>query len=192
MLLRDAASFDVAVRLRSGEATLADAFTFMSGLYFRGKVAYSRAFAMAPNGCEGSLVITANEGLVSPDSGISVERLRRMSCVPIDCNEAAFRAPLIRDIDKLACSTSAPVILLGSIASPKYVEPLLEVLGDRLLFPAEFVGRGDMSRGGLMLRCSRSGDELEYIPVATAVRRGHRPARLPKLPPEQQARPTSS
>jgi hypothetical protein len=40
------------------------------------------------------------------------------------------------------------------------------------------VGGGDMSRGGLLLRCVRAGRELVYVPVAGALRRGGRPARL--------------
>jgi hypothetical protein len=72
-------------------------------------------------------------------------------------------------------------VLLGSIATPKYVEPLLSVFGERLLFPAEFVGRGDMSRGGLMLRCQRAGTELTYIPVGNALRHGQRPPKLPRI-----------
>ena len=75
---------------------------------------------------------------------------------------------------------SCDVVLLGSVASGKYVDLLLPVFGDRLMFPPDFVGRGDMSRGGLMLRCARSGDELPYVPVAGAVRHGKRP---PKLTP---------
>jgi hypothetical protein len=59
---------------------------------------------------------------------------------------------------------------------------LLAVLGERLHFPAEFVGRGDMSRGGLLLRAVRAGVELAYLPVAGAVRHGARPPRLPPLP----------
>jgi hypothetical protein len=47
-----------------------------------------------------------------------------------------------------------------------------------LLFPPSFIGRGDMSRGGLMLRCAASGEELDYIPVAGAIRQGKRPPRL--------------
>ena len=43
-------------------------------------------------------------------------------------------------------------VLLGSVATDKYVGPLLDVFGDRLYFPATFAGRGDMSRGGLLLR----------------------------------------
>jgi hypothetical protein len=72
------------------------------------------------------------------------------------------------------------VILLGSIATTKYVDPLLGVFGERLRFPADFVGRGDMSRGGLLLRHVDSRVELDYIRVATAVRHGKRP---PKLDP---------
>jgi hypothetical protein len=56
------------------------------------------------------------------------------------------------------------------------------VFDGRLLFPAEFVGRGDMSRGGLMLRCVDERAELTYVPVRGAVRRGMRP---PKLPPRR-------
>jgi hypothetical protein len=61
------------------------------------------------------------------------------------------------------------------------VDVLLEALGDRLLFPSEFVGRGDMSRGGLMLRCVRENRELEYAPVAGATRHGKRPPRLVRV-----------
>src|SRR6185295_18728316 len=66
------------------------------------------------------------------------------------------------------------VVLLGSIATGKYVDVLLDVVGERLLFPTEFVGRGDMSRGALLLRAARSEVELGYAPVAGAVRRGPR------------------
>jgi hypothetical protein len=57
---------------------------------------------------------------------------------------------------------------------------LMSAFGKRLLFPAEFVGRGDMSRGGLMLRCVEQGTELTYVPAQGAMRQGTRP---PKLPP---------
>ena len=74
------------------------------------------------------------------------------------------------------------VVLLGSIATAKYVEPLLAIFGERLLFPSAFVGRGDMSRGGLMLRSVREDAELAYEPVSSAVLHGPRPPKLPKLP----------
>ena len=67
---------------------------------------------------------------------------------------------------------------MGSIATGKYVDVLERVFGERLLFPAEFVGRGDMSRGGMMLRAARAGEELEYRPIAGAARRGPRPPKL--------------
>ena len=73
------------------------------------------------------------------------------------------------------------VTLLGSIASDKYVTALLEVFGERLTFPKVFVGRGDMSRGGLLLRSARYDVELEYVPVMGAVRHGPRPPRLAPL-----------
>ena len=72
-------------------------------------------------------------------------------------------------------------MLLGSVATSKYVEPLLGIFGERLMFPAEFVGRGDMSRGGLLLRSARDQVQLKYVPVAGAARNGARPAKLPKL-----------
>ncbi len=37
-----------------------------------------------------------------------------------------------------------------------------------------------------MLRAARSGDELDYIPVAGATRKGPRPPRLPRLPQRRQ------
>ena len=78
----------------------------------------------------------------------------------------------------LAGAASWQVVLLGSVASGKYVEPLTEVFGERLVFPAEFVGRGDMSRGGLLLRSVADGRELDYVPLEGAARHGPRPARL--------------
>jgi hypothetical protein len=69
-------------------------------------------------------------------------------------------------------------VLLGSVASEKYVQVLSAIFGSRLVFPSDFVGRGDMSRGGLLLRAAAAGRELEYVPVIGAVRRGARPPRL--------------
>jgi hypothetical protein len=72
--------------------------------------------------------------------------------------------------------------LLGSIATPKYLEPMVGVFGDRLLFPQEFIGRGDMSRGGLLLRQVRAGEELTYVPLGGLTHHGPRPPKLPRLP----------
>jgi hypothetical protein len=110
--------------------------------------------------------------------------VRAFAAVPVHAGEPRFRLPLERDARLLASrlDARAEVVLLGSIASDKYVAPLLAVFAERLLFPAAFVGRGDMSRGGLMLRAARAGVELAYVPVQGAVRHGPRPPRLPRLP----------
>jgi hypothetical protein len=51
MILRDQATFELARRLRSKRgAPIAEVFTFLSGLYFRGKIAYATAFARPPRG----------------------------------------------------------------------------------------------------------------------------------------------
>lgn len=183
MVLSDRAKFELAARVRTGAATLGEVFTFVSGLYFRGKVAYSQAFASAPAQVSPSLVITPGRGLVPPDTPVSLDDLRDIASVPIDGPNPRYREPLERDAEALAIAAGPEcgIVLLGSVATTKYIEPLLQVFGDRLLFPAEFVGRGDMSRGGLMLRCARSGVELTYVPVKGAIRHGPRPPRLPKI-----------
>jgi hypothetical protein len=114
---------------------------------------------------------------------VDLARLRAFSRVDIDADDARYHRPLRRDALRLAAALdpTGEVVLLGSVATGKYVDPLTEALGDRLRFPADFVGRGDMSRGGLLLRCVRAGRELAYVPVAGAVRRGGRPARLERL-----------
>jgi hypothetical protein len=131
----------------------------------------------------GAFVITACGGLIEPEILITRDRLREISAERVEANNPRYRGPLEHDAHKLAkrIGLNCSVVLLGSIATPKYAEPLLGIFGKRLLFPAEFVGRGDMSRGGLMLRCARAGEELTYVPVGTAVRHGTRPPKLPKL-----------
>lgn len=179
MLLREAASFELAVRLRSEGAPLAEAFSFLSGLYFRGKAAYARAFADPPPGVEPALVITPSRGLVPMERAVTIGDLCEFAEVPIDLAEPRYRAPLEASAHALAArSAGADVVLLGSIASDKYVSVLLDIFGDRLLFPRAFVGRGDMSRGGLMLRHVDQAIELDYVPVQGATRRGARPPRL--------------
>jgi len=184
IVINENASFDLAMRLRNGGASLGEVFSFISGLYFRGKLAYAQAFAHSHRKIPGAFVITASGGLIPPEKVITVEDLAAICAASISASDRLYREPLERDaraIRKIA-GPKCEVVLLGSIATPKYVEPLLEIFGERLVFPIEFVGRGDMSRGGLMLRSARSGEQLTYVPVATAVRHGPRPAKLPKLP----------
>jgi hypothetical protein len=157
-------------------------FSFVSSLYFRGKLAYARAFTRPPRGLPGVHVITACDGLRPPESPLRLADLRRYARVSVDAGEARYRRPLLRDLQALAPAwADAEVVLLGSIASPKYAELLTAVLGARVLFPSDFVGRGDMSRGGLMLRCVQEKRELPYVRLMGAPRRGPRSARLPPL-----------
>jgi hypothetical protein len=187
VLLNDRARFDLAVRLRSGEATLGEVFSFLSGLYFRGKLTYARAFASPPDPAAsltggGSLVITTNAGLRSPETPVTLAALKAFARGNISVDSAGYTTALKRSARALLeeVGEDCQIVLLGSIATPKYVDVLLSVFDDRLCFPEAFVGRGDMSRGGLLLRAAASGEELRYVPVKGAVRHGVRP---PKLEP---------
>lgn len=183
-LLRNPESdHELAIELRDrGGAALGDVFAFISSLYFRGKLAYASAFARPARGRHGIYVITQGDGLRVPESRIRTDDLHRLAGVPIDPDDPRYRAPLLRDLRALARHwVDTDVILLGSIASDKYVQLLTSVLGRRLRFPSEFVGRGDMSRGGLMLRSARARHELDYEVLLGAERHGRRPARLPPL-----------
>ena len=181
LVLADGARFDLARRLRAASgAPLGEVFAFLSGLYFRGKLAYARQFARPPARGAGVYVITPTEGLRPADEPVGVARLRGFAEVDIATGDPRYREPLERDVRRLARLVGAggEVVLLGSIATGKYVDPLLAVLGERLRFPVDFVGRGDMSRGGLLLRSARAGTELVYARVRDVARRGPRPPRL--------------
>ena len=180
MLLNPASKMELAERLRAGELTLGDAFAFMSGLYFRGKLAYSRHFAPA----SAILVITPTRGLQSPDTLVTAKLLKEFARVDVDSDDRRYRQPLDRALQHLAAQVdlNSRVVLLGSIATGKYVDALTAALGPRLHYPASFVGRGDMSRGGLLLRCVTANEELEYTPLITgAPRHGVRPPKLAPL-----------
>jgi len=182
LVMSERASFDLAQRVRVGAgAPLGEVFSFLSGLYFRGKLTYARAFARPSDGRAGVFVITPTDGLRPADEPVDVACLKRFATVDIEGDDPRYREPLDRDARQLArrIGASGEVVLLGSIATSKYIDPLLAVLGERLRFPADFVGRGDMSRGGLLLRCARAGTELTYVGVRDVVRRGPRPPRLP-------------
>ena len=172
VLMNQRAAFPLAQRLRSAGVTLGEAFSFLSGLYFRGKLTYAERFARPPTGSPGVHIITTDRGLAAADTTIGVADLRAFGTVDIRADLPQYRTPLLRDASRLA--TAAEVVLLGSVATGKYVDVLLDVIGERLIFPSEFVGRGDMSRGALLLRAAREGRELAYEPVASAVRRGPR------------------
>jgi hypothetical protein len=179
ILLNERATFPLAQRLRSPSGvTLGEAFSFLSGLYFRGKLAYGNRFAQPPEGEHGVQVITTDRGLLAADATIGCQELRQFGTVDIRSDHPGYREPLARDLAQLRQSAETDVVLLGSVATTKYVDVLLEFLGERLLFPREFVGRGDMSRGALLLRATREGKELAYEPLAGAIRHGRRAAKV--------------
>jgi hypothetical protein len=135
------------------------AFAFMSALYFRGKIAYALQFAAQDH----IFVIAPGFGLVPPDWRITEERMKVLRKTPVDVARKSYVKPLLRDAVALAeRHRQEEFVLLGSVASGKYVDVLHPIFGDRLLFPAMFAGLGDMSRGGLMLRAARANRELEY------------------------------
>lgn len=179
---------------------IGEAFCFMSALYFRGKLAYARRFASSwaehwagppvlpgQPGCGGQesgvdlqlapdagsiLIIAPGFGLVTPEWPLTAERLRRLARTPVDPARRGYSAPLRRHARELASllPAAARIVLLGSIATGKYLDLLLPILGERLLFPRAFAGTGDMRRGAMMLRAAASGEELEYAAAARAAR----------------------
>jgi hypothetical protein len=181
MILSDRAEFGLARKLRCKHGTpIAEVFAFLSGLYFRGKIAYATAFAQPAPGIPAVFVITPTRGLVDARTRIRLDDLREFATIDIHNDDPRYRAPLERDARVLAkkLPPRSEIILLGSIATGKYVNVLLASFGDRLRFPVDFVGRGDMSRGGLMLRCVVDQQELPYIAVTGAIVNGKRPPKL--------------
>ena len=129
-------------------------------------------------------MITPTRGLRRPDTLVSVELLQEFAGTDIAAGDMRYREPLERDLADLSArlDPAGRVVLLGSIATNKYVDVLVPALGARLHYPPSFIGRGDMSRGGLLLRSAESGVELAYEPLEPAsARHGPRP---PKLPPQ--------
>ena len=97
MILSERAQFDLAKQLRSKHgATIAEVFTFLSGLYFRGKIAYAATFARGPSGMCGAFVITPTRGLVDAQTRIRLEDLREFAEIDIDENDLRYRKPLER------------------------------------------------------------------------------------------------
>jgi len=180
MLLNPTATFELARKIRApGGAPIGEVFSFLSGLYFRGKLAYATAFGEPVGG----FVITTDRGLVTADTLVTRDDLLAFSNVDLATAGERYVAPLRKHAEELAgrIEGDSLVVLLGSIATGKYCDTLTAVFGRRLVFPSTFVGRGDMSRGGLLLRHARDGRELEYEPVVGAIRHGKRPPKLERL-----------
>ena len=173
-ILRPGARSDLARRLRTPEgASLAEVFSFLSARYFRGKLAYARAFAQPPGPSPGVLLITPSAGLMPDSASVRLSRLRGFNRVPISIKNRRYRSALLRGVKQLAreIGPDCEVVLLGSIATGKYLDILNQAFGEQLRVPAEFVGLGDMSRGALLLRCVKEQRELNYITVAAASER---------------------
>ncbi len=165
-LLSDRAVFPLALKLRSGTATLGEVFSFVSGLYFRGKLAYATAFGQPGE----AYVITTNRGLLRADTPLTLDDLRDFGTAEISTSDARYREALQAALPELSAKR---VVFLGSIATRKYLDLLTEELGERLLVPVTFPGMGDMRRGSILLKAVRSGEELEYTTLPLA----ERPAR---------------
>ncbi len=192
IVMSERATFPLAARLRAEGAPIGEVFSFLSGLYFRGKLAYALTFAAPPNpdsqvSGSGVFVITPSAGLRTADTIVTIDALRAFAAVDVSASDPRYRIPLEQSARALAADVgeACEVVLLGSIASGKYVDVLQGIFHERLMFPVDFVGRGDMSRGGLMLRSAAAREELKYVPVAGAVRHGQRP---PKLDPKTRVR----
>ena len=182
LLLSPRAGFALAWEFQQKGAAVGEVFQFASGLYFRGKLAYARAFARPPRGGAGALAIVPGRGLMDVEERITADELRAIAEVPVDLRDARYREALVRDALALSrrLGKRGEAVLLGSIATGKYADALVDIFGDRLLFPPSFVGRGDMSRGGLLLRCVSARMELPYSPLRGAIRHGPRPPKLPR------------
>lgn len=172
LLLGANARSDLARRLRAPDgAPLAEVFTFVSGLYFRGKVTYARTFGKAPPGLPASFIMTAGGGLCGLDDPVHLARLEGWQNIRVSESNPHFTAPLQRQTSELLDRhPEARFVLLGSIASNKYVAPLREVLGERLFYPERLAGLGDMARGSLLLAAAADGRELTYVPFAPSAR----------------------
>ena len=165
-LMSPRAQFEAAVMYRSPEGVpIGLAFAFMSALYFRGKITYALHFG----GVENTFVIAPGFGLVRADWRITEERMKTLRKTEVDVRIRNYRKPLEREAKALAdrIDHDTRVVLLGSVASGKYVDVLWPIFGERLVFPAMFAGLGDMSRGGLLLRATRANQELEYTSLSS-------------------------
>ncbi|MEO8381460.1 MAG: hypothetical protein ABI779_17500 [Acidobacteriota bacterium] len=188
-LMSPRAKFELARQYQTAEGVeIGPAFAFTSALYFRGKLAYASRFAVPCPSVEGPgvFVITSGYGLVTPDWRITEERMKRMRRIDIDVSTRNYVKPLREHAQALAhalhSEPDAQLVLLGSVATGKYVDVLHPILGDKLRFPSAFAGLGDMARGGLMLRAARLGTELEYVTLdANRKRLPGATGRMPEL-----------
>lgn len=164
-MLRKNSRSEIAQRLRGEGVSLGEVFSFLSALYFRGKLAYAQTFAEPPSNCPGILIITPTAGLMPDDTVIRLSKLHGFRRGRIHVKNRHYCSSLRRSARLLATQmgSDCELVLLGSLATGKYLDLLKPIFGSRLRVPQEFIGRGDMSRGGLLLRCVRENRELNYV-----------------------------
>lgn len=164
-MLRKNSRSEIAQRLRGEGVSLGEVFSFLSALYFRGKLAYAQTFAEPPSNCPGILIITPTAGLMPDDTVIRLSKLHGFRRGRIHVKNRHYCSSLRRSARLLATQmgSDCELVLLGSLATGKYLNLLKPIFGSRLRVPQEFIGRGDMSRGGLLLRCVRENRELNYV-----------------------------
>lgn len=184
----------LARRLRAGSASLGEVFSFLSGLYFRGKLEYALTFARSVNGETREVhIITMIDGLVSPDTLISATDLDRYAdyqgSAPAPTSPLEATARALRD----RVGQDAEVVLLGSVGTGKYTDVLTPIFGRRLLFPRDVLHAGQLARGAIFLQRARERQELEYVPVADIVRTGGRASiRRDEIPLSGERAPTEN
>lgn len=168
-MLRKNSRSEIAQRLRGEGVSLGEVFSFLSALYFRGKLAYAQTFAEPPSNCPGILIITPTAGLMPDDTVIRLSKLHGFRRGRIHVKNRHYCSSLRRSARLLATQmgSDCELVLLGSLATGKYLDLLKPIFGSRLRVPQEFIGRGDMSRGGLLLRCVRENRELNYVAAET-------------------------
>src|ERR1700687_5976686 len=133
-LLSSTGESELAARLRGLGAPLGDVYRSISSLYFRGKLDYAERFQNPPRGIAGIQIITG-AGLMLPETVVTLSELRRISSTSIDAKNSQYRLPLDSALLRLRemVGNQTDIILLGSVATSKYITPITEVFRERLL-----------------------------------------------------------
>lgn len=179
-------------RVREQGAPLGEVFSFLSGLYFRGKLEYARAFALSPREIEGVHIITMTDGLLSPEAPVSTQDLERFALCPQGADAATRLLEHSARVLADRLDPHAEIVLLGSVGTGKYTDILTPIFGERLLFPRDVLHIGQLARGALFLRHARQGRELDYVPVAEIIRAGRRASLRADAPPRDEPAPKES
>ena len=148
---------------------------------------YAERFGRPPPGLSGGLVISPVEGLRFLHEPVTLERLRGWADVPIDAANPRFTRPLVRARRRSRAGPrrAAPASCCWAAWPPTNTSsPCPRSSATTCCSRRTSSAAGDMSRGALLLRAARAGQELAYAPVEGARRHGPRAPRL-----AQRARP---